>query len=78
MTGLYLVKEEAVPVEDVKPRMRVLLPGGGVVAVQRVDVYDTLGAEAVENFVVRWCRSPKDLGSLRPMLRGETVRVDRG
>lgn len=77
MTGLYLVREEHVPVEEIRPRMRLVMARGMRAVVERVDKYDTLGIEEVENFVVRWRRG-RDLGSLRPLLRGETVRVDRG
>ena len=74
---LFLVREEHVPVEDLRPGQRLVLARGMYAVVERVDVYETLGMETVENFVVRWKRG-RDLGSFRPLLRGETVRVDRG
>ena len=77
MTDLFLVTEEHIPVEEVKSGMRLILPGGGRVTVERVDVYETLGVETVENFVIRWTRGGKDIGSFQPHLRGETVKVDR-
>ena len=77
VTDLFLVTEEHIPVEEVKSGMRLILPGGGRVTVERVDVYETLGVETVENFVIRWTRGGKDIGSFQPHLRGETVKVDR-
>ena len=49
MTGLYLVREEAVPVEQLRAGDRLKLPSGVLVTVERVDEYD-------DGFVVRWWR----------------------
>jgi len=53
---LYVVRSQPVPVDELEPGMRLLLPGGREVTVERVDVYDDVG------FVVRW---------FRPAERGE-------
>lgn len=94
MTGLYLLREEVVPVEQLRAGEKLILPGGRRVIVERVDEYDDV-------LVVRWWRRAeigepghrglransdlwgdandgRYLGSLVPKKRGETVKVDRG
>lgn len=46
---LYLVRSEPVPVEQLQPGDRVILPSGRIVTVERVDTYD-------DGLVVRWWR----------------------
>jgi len=91
---LALVREEHVPIEELRPGDRIILPTGQRVTFERIDEYD-------DGLVVRWWRRAergdpgnrggkqhadaianewdgKYLGSLRPMQRGDTVKVDRG
>jgi hypothetical protein len=91
---LALVREEAVPVEQIRPKDVIVLPRKRRVTVERVDEYDN-------GFVVRWSRlaehgepghrggktiaekdrdaaSGRYLGSLKLLQRGETVTVTRG
>lgn len=93
MTDLYLLKEELVPIEQLRPGDRIILPTGQRVIFDRVDEYE-------DGFIVRWWRRAehgepghrggkrhedaisdewdgKYLGSLRLMQRGETVKVAR-
>lgn len=93
MTGLYLLREEHVPVEELRAGDRLILPSGTRVNFERVD-------ESDEGLVVRWWRraergepghpggkqhadavsdewNGRYYGSLRLMQRGETVKVDR-
>lgn len=94
MTGLYLLKEELVPIEQLRQGDRIILPRGGRVNFDLIDEYD-------DGLVVRWWRRAEHgepghrggrqhadkvgdewngryYGSLRLMQRGETVKVDRG
>lgn len=93
MTPLFLVREDLVPVEDVRPGDRLILPSGARVTVECVDSFDD------GLFVVRWWRraergepghpGAKDLldfkesrdgrflGSLMPVPAGHCWRIDR-
>lgn len=91
---VFLVREERVPLERLRPGDRIILPTGRRVVFERLDEYD-------DGFVVRWWRPAERgepghrggknhvdavhdehdgrcLGSLMLMGAGETVRVDRG
>lgn len=57
------------PVEDIIEGDIVTLPKGRQVRVERVDMYDHDGT-----YVVRW-KAGHELGSLCPMVAGETVNV---
>jgi hypothetical protein len=91
---LYLVREELVPVEQLRVGDEVILPSGRCVTVETVDEYDHF-------VVVRWWRRAEQgepghrggknhadairdewdgryLGSLQPHQRGDLIRVARG
>jgi len=87
MMTLALVREELVPVEQLRPGENVILPMGVRVTVERVDEYDGV-------FVVRWWRlaergepgwrtqgpdalDGRYLGSLIGVPAGHCWRVDR-
>lgn len=65
--SLYLVVEELVPVEELRPGDRLILPLGQRVTVERVDRYDG-------GFVVRWWRLAEHG---EPGHRGAKHHVDR-
>jgi hypothetical protein len=55
VTDLFLVREEAVPVEQLQAGDRLILPNQRRVTVERVDFFHDVG------FIVRWWR-PADHG----------------
>jgi len=94
VTALYVLREEQVPIEELRPGDRIVLPSGQRVTFDRLDEYD-------DGYVVRWWRRAehgepghrggkrhteaigdewdgKYLSSLRLMRLGETMKVDRG
>ena len=90
---LHLVREEHVPIEKLRAGDRLILPGGRRVIFERLDDYDDClvvrwwrraehgeaghrgGKNHAEAIGDEW--DGKYLGSLRPMRRGDTVRVER-
>lgn len=64
--SLYIVREESVPLNELRPGDRLILPGGRRVNFERLDEYDS-------GFVVRWWR-PADRGEPGYRTRGRFER----